>query len=423
MIPDGTAPAASKRAGMRKDERMSATVLLCITGGIAAYKTPLLVRLLVQAEMHVHVVMTRAATHFVTPLTLAAVSGNPVCDDMWRDLNRPSLEHISLADNADIAVIAPATANIIGKMAGGIADDMVSTIVLALRCPVLVCPSMNVNMYRNPVVQGNIRKLVELGYHVMEPEAGFLACGWTGEGRMPEPETIAERIRSLLAPGDLHGKTILVTAGPTEEPIDAARILTNRSSGKMGVAVARRAAARGASVILIAGPLRVPPPEGVRHVPVRTAIEMRDRVLEAFPEVDVVIKAAAVADFRPATAATGKIKKREMELSLTLVRNPDILAELGRVKRKDQILIGFAAETDDVLKNGREKLADKNLDMLVLNDVSTPGAGFDYDTNIVHFLHRSGLHEQFEIMPKNTVADQILDRVVRLIEQADRREY
>lgn len=395
-----------------------ARVLLGVTGGIAAYKAPLLVRLLVRRDLEVHVVMTRAASHFVTPLSLATVSGNPVWDDMWHDPHRPSMEHIALADSASLAVIAPATANIIGKIANGIADDLLSTVVLALRGPLLVCPAMNVNMYRNPAVQENLKRLADRGHHLMDPEAGFLACGWTGDGRMPEPEAIADRIESLLSARDLEGKTVLVTAGPTEEPIDPARILTNRSSGKMGVAVARRALHRGASVILVAGPLRVAPPPGVCHVPVKTAREMYDQVLEVFPRVDVVIKAAAVADFRPAEEEKHKVKKEQMAQSLELVRNPDILAELGTRKLPGQILVGFAAETDDVLEKGRAKLSKKNLDMLVLNDVSVAGAGFDHDTNIVRLLHRSGQEEQFDIMSKDRVADLILDRVANLMHVA-----
>ncbi len=340
---------------------MSGSVLLGISGGIAAYKTPSLVRLLTQAGCNVHVVMTQAATHFITPLTLATISGNPVFDDMWGERYRPAIEHISLADTADVAVIAPATANIIGKIAAGIADDMLTTVFMALKCSVLLCPSMNVNMYRNPIVQANIDKLARLGYHVMKPTSGFLACGWEGEGRMPEPEAIAESVQKLLGPRDLEGERILVTAGPTEEPLDSVRFLTNKSSGKMGVAVAARAAARGATVTLVAGPLKVAPPSGVKHVGVRTAAEMHDQVLKAFPEMDVVVKAAAVADFRPAVTETRKVKKEKMESSIRLVKNPDILRELGRIKRKDQVLVGFAAETHDVLENGRTKLKKKNL--------------------------------------------------------------
>lgn len=396
---------------------MGSRVLLGITGGIAAYKTPWLVRLLVTAGMDVHVVMTKAATQFVTPLTLATVSGNPVFDDMWGDRHRPQVEHISLADGADVAVIAPATANIIGKIASGIADDLLSTVVMALTCPILMCPSMNVNMYRNAVVQANLKRLAELGYHVMDPDAGYLACGWIGEGRMPEPEAIVQEIGRLLAPGDLAGERILVTAGPTEEPLDPVRFITNRSSGKMGVAVARRAVLRGATVTLVAGPLKVEPPAGLTHIPVRTALEMHDRVVERFPDVDVVIKAAAVADFRPIQAEGRKIKKEEVGPSVNLVRNPDILRILGKSKREDQILVGFAAETHDVLRNGREKLKQKKLDMLVLNDVSKPGAGFDCDTNIVRFLHRSGKEEQMDMMSKEQVADLILDRVKELRRQ------
>jgi phosphopantothenoylcysteine decarboxylase/phosphopantothenate--cysteine ligase len=396
---------------------MKGSLLLGISGGIAAYKAPLLVRLFVQAEMNVHVVMTRAAGQFVTPMTLATLSGNEVHDDMWADPRKPSVEHISLADKADVAVIAPATANIIGKMAAGIADDMLTTVLLAVTCPVLVCPSMNVNMYRNPVVQANLSKLKDLGYHVMAPDSGYLACGWTGDGRLPEPEAILDETLKLITERDLEGERILVTAGPTEEPLDPVRFLTNRSSGKMGVAVASRAAARGASVTLVAGPLKVLPPAGVRLISVRTAREMRDSVTKIFPDSDVVVKAAAVADFRPSKESSNKTKKQDMESSISLVKNPDILKGLAKIKRKNQILVGFAAETQDVLKNGRAKLKKKNLDMLVLNDVSKSGAGFDYDTNIVRFLHRSGEEEQMEIMSKEKVADLILDRVIAMRRQ------
>ncbi len=399
---------------------MSSAVLLGVTGGIAAYKAPMLVRLLCQAGLDVHVVMTHAATHFVTPLTLATLSCNPVHDDMWANRTQPSVEHISLADTADVAVIAPATADIIGKIANGIADDLLTTVLMAVTAPILICPSMNVNMYRNAIVQGNISKLRQLNYHIMEPDAGYLACGWEGEGRMPEPEAIAERVLSLLSVRDLEDERILVTAGPTEEPLDPVRFLTNRSSGKMGVAVARRAAARGAEVTLIAGPIKVPPPQGVRHLSVRTAQEMYDRVLEVFPEIDVVVKAAAVADIKPERVSQGKMKKEEVASSLTFVPNPDILKKLGELKRPDQVLVGFAAETQEVLKHGRAKLKQKNTDMLVLNDVSQPGAGFDYDTNIVRLLHRSGKEEQLELMSKEQVADIILDRVREMREKVKR---
>ncbi len=390
---------------------MSATVVLGVTGGIAAYKIPALVRLLVADGLDVSVVMTRAGTQFVTPLTLATLSCNPVHVDMWSERPGPQVEHISLADRADLAVIAPATANIIGKLAAGLADDLLTTVCLALKCPVVICPSMNVNMYRNRVVQRNIKTLKEMGCHVMEPESGWLACGWTGEGRMPEPEVIAAEIMRHLSAPDLEGERILVTAGPTEEPLDAVRFLTNRSSGKMGVAVAARAARRGAQVTLIAGPMSVEPPAGVRNIPVRTALEMYQRVMEVFDDSDVVIKTAAVSDFRPANPATGKIKKEEAPGKISLVRNPDILHILGTKKRAQQILVGFAAETENPLENGRKKLIAKNLDMLVLNDVTQPGAGFRQDTNVVHFLLRSGEEESLDLMTKDRVADLILDRV------------
>lgn len=394
---------------------MNSTVLLGVTGGIAAYKIPVLVRLLVKAGLNVQVVMTRAACNFVTPLTLATLSGNPVHLDPWENPMQPSVEHIELADTADIAVIAPATANIIGKICHGIADDLLTTVLMAVKCPVLVCPAMNVNMYHNPITQENIRRLKSLGFHILEPDAGFLACGWEGAGRLPDPTVIAEVITGLLGPRDLLGQRFLVTAGPTEEPLDAVRFITNRSSGKMGVAVARRAAQRGAEVTLIAGPLKISPPREVTVFSVRTALEMFDRAMEVFPSVDVVVKAAAVADFRPSESCTGKMKKSEVQPIINLIRNPDILKTMGERKKAGQILVGFAAETHEVLRYGRQKLREKNLDLLVLNDVSRPGAGFDCDTNIVRFLHRSGEEEEFPLMSKDQVADRILDVVRDLL--------
>jgi phosphopantothenoylcysteine decarboxylase/phosphopantothenate--cysteine ligase len=371
----------------------------------------MLTRLLTRGGHDVNVVMTEAATRFVTPLTLATLTGNPVSSDMWKDPHSPAVEHIALAEHADAAVVAPATANIIGKLASGIADDMLSTVFTAVTCPVLVCPSMNVNMFRNRIVQANLERLTAAGYQIMQPEAGWLACGWTGQGRMPEPDAIAWEIERMITPADLRGERILVTAGRTEEPLDPIRFLTNRSSGKMGTAVARRAALRGADVTLVAGPMSVGPPNGVKHIPVRTASEMHAGVMELFPDATVVIKAAAVADFRPAQEQAEKIKKEDAALTIDLVKNIDILHALGQQKSREQILVGFAAETRDVLANGRKKMKEKNLDLLALNDVSQVGAGFDYDTNIVRFLHRSGKEEQMEIMPKDKVADLILDRV------------
>jgi phosphopantothenoylcysteine decarboxylase / phosphopantothenate---cysteine ligase len=393
---------------------MKPTVLIGITGGIAAYKIPFLVRILVNAGIDTRIVMSDAATKFVTPLTLATLSGNPVLRDMWADLEAPSVQHIEIADNSNLAVIAPATANIIGKFASGIADNLLSTIFPALKCPVLICPSMNINMFRNPIVQRNLGTLKEMGYHVMEPESGYLACGWSGEGRLPEPEAIAEKIFAMLSSKDLKGKRILVTAGPTEEPLDPVRFISNKSSGKMGVAIARRAAARGADVTLVSGPMRTDPPMGIKLLSVRTARQMHDAVINCFSKTDVVIKAAAVADFRPESESDEKIKKDRLNQSISLVKNPDILHALGQMKQKGQILVGFAAETHNPVDNAREKLFSKNLDMMVVNDVTMPGAGFDCDTNIVRFLYASREDEQLEIMSKETVADLILDRVLSI---------
>ncbi len=391
---------------------MSSSILLGITGGISAYKIPLLVRFMVKAGMNVQVVMTRSASKFVTPMTLATLSGNPVYCDMWGERDRPSVEHIFLADAARIAVIAPATANFIGKLAHGIADDMLTTVMMAFNKPVLIYPAMNINMYNNPILKENLERLMSLGYHVMEPEKGDLACGWVGEGRMPEPEAIFLEVKRRLAPRDMDGLRVLVTAGPTEEPLDPVRFLTNRSSGKMGVAIAKRALQRGAKVCLVSGPLKVSVPVGVDHIKVRTALEMMEKVLELFHESDMVFKAAAVADFRPEFTRREKIKKGDLDPTVNLICNPDILATLGSKKWPDQVLVGFAAETTDPIENARVKLKKKNVDILVLNDVTQPGAGFDCDTNVVRLLFRNGDEEQLSLMSKEDVADQIISRAI-----------
>jgi phosphopantothenoylcysteine decarboxylase / phosphopantothenate---cysteine ligase len=391
---------------------MSSSILVGITGGISAYKIPLLVRLMVKAGMNVQVVMTRSATKFVTPMALATLSGNPVYCDMWGERDRPSVEHISLADAARIAVIAPATANFIGKLAHGIADDMLTTVMMAFNKPVLIYPAMNINMFNNPILKENLERLMSLGYQVMAPEKGDLACGWVGEGRMPEPETIFLEVKRRLAPRDMDGLRVLVTAGPTEEPLDPVRFLTNRSSGKMGVAIAKRALQRGAKVCLVSGPLKVSVPVGVDHIKVRTALEMMEKVLELFHESDMVFKAAAVADFRPEFTSREKIKKGDLDPTVNLICNPDILATLGSKKWPDQVLVGFAAETKDPIENARLKLKKKNVDILVLNDVTQPGAGFDCDTNVVRLLFRNGDEEQLSLMSKEDVADQIISRAI-----------
>jgi phosphopantothenoylcysteine decarboxylase/phosphopantothenate--cysteine ligase len=369
---------------------------------------------MVKAGMNVQVVMTLSASKFVTPMTLATLSGNPVYCDMWGERDRPSVEHIFLADAARIAIIAPATANFIGKLAHGIADDMLTTVMMAFNKPVLIYPAMNINMYNNPILKENLERLMSLGYQVMAPEKGDLACGWVGEGRMPEPEAIFLEVKRRLAPRDMDGLRVLVTAGPTEEPLDPVRFLTNRSSGKMGVAIAKRALQRGAKVCLVSGPLKVSVPVGVDHIKVRTALEMMEKVLELFHESDMVFKAAAVADFRPEFTCREKIKKGDLDPTVNLICNPDILATLGSKKWPDQVLVGFAAETTDPIENARVKLKKKNVDILVLNDVTQPGAGFDCDTNVVRLLFRNGDEEQLSLMSKEDVADKIISRAIEM---------
>lgn len=387
------------------------TIVLGVCGGIAAYKAAELVRLYVKAGAQVHVIMTAAAREFVTPLTFQTLSGHPVHTEMFNLLQEMEIGHISLADRADLFVVAPATANLIGKAAGGLADDLLSTALMATRAPVLLVPAMNVNMYENPIYRQNEAKLQGLGYHLLEPVSGFLACGWEGKGKLPEPAAIVEESVRLLAPQDLTAETVLVTAGPTREEIDPVRFLSNRSSGRMGFAIARAARLRGARVVLVAGPTCLPAPTGVDLVAVTSAGQMRDAVLARLAESTIVIKAAAVADYRPVQRAAQKIKKGETaELVLRLEKNPDILAELGQNK-EGRLLVGFAAETADLEANARQKLAQKNLDLVVANDVSQEGAGFDIDTNIVRLLFRDGHVEELPQMSKEEVAHRLLDRV------------
>ena len=388
-------------------------IILGVTGGIAAYKAAELVRELVRSGAEVFVVMTHSAQAFITPLTFQTLSGNKVTTELFSLIEESEIGHISLADRAELLVIAPATANIIGKIAGGIADDMLTTIVMATKAPVLLAPAMNVHMWENPICQENIQRLRGRGVHFIDPEAGELACGYEGKGRLAEIPAIVEEIRSLLSPKDLSGETILVTAGPTEEPIDPVRFLSNRSSGKMGFAVARAARLRGARVILVSGPSALPAPSGVKFIPVRTAAEMREAVLGNLPGFSVLVMAAAVSDYRPKATSPKKIKKSQAELTLPLELNPDILREAGQRKEK-RLLIGFAAETESLLANARKKLTEKNLDLIVANDVSLPGAGFAVDTNIVKLIDRSGKIEELPLMGKEDLADRLLDRVLLL---------
>lgn len=388
-------------------------ITLGVTGSIAAYKAAELASLLVKAGAGVQVVMTAAAQKFLAPATFRALTGNPVYTDMFagRDRNFPHLE----LGKASLLVVAPATANILAKAAHGLADDLLSTVILAARCPVLFCPAMNVQMYRNPVTQENMVLLRKFGYRVMEAAKGPLACGEEGEGRMPEPAAILEEIARLLGPEpDLGGLHVLVTAGGTREPIDPVRYISNRSSGKMGYALARAAAARGARVTLVSAPVSLPPPPGVRVVPVETAQQMYEAVLELFPGTDIVFKAAAVADYRPARVSGQKIKKEEGTLVLELEKNPDILSELGRRKKAPQVVVGFAAETEDLLANARRKLAGKNVDLLVANDVTRPGAGFGEDTNIVKLVYPGGEFVDLPMMEKTALAALLLDEALQI---------
>lgn len=383
-------------------------ITLGVAGGIAAYKAAELVSSLTKKGAKVKVIMTAAAQEFIQPLTFSALSHHSVFTDMF-DLKNSGVTHIELAQKTDLLAVAPATANVIAKAATGIADDLLSTVILAASCPVLMCPAMNTIMYQNPVVQQNINNLQQLGYKFVGPNSGVLACGSSGAGRMSEPLEILKAIEQLFTPGDMDGLNILVSAGPTREPIDPVRYLTNRSSGKMGYSIARAAAQRGARVVLVSGPVSLPPPEGVKLIAVETAQQMHHAILKHFPATDVVIKAAAVADYRPKNIQKEKIKKQQSaQLVLELEKNPDILSQLG-AEKKHQTLVGFAAETENLASYARAKLQDKNLDLLVANNVSTPGAGFDVDTNIVTIYQRNGAADKLPLMSKDAVAQHILD--------------
>ena len=389
-------------------------IVLGVCGGIAAYKAVEIVSRLKKAGASVQVIMTQGATKFVTPLTFRELSGNPVVHTMWDEPKTWNVEHIAIASWADCFLLAPATANIIGKLAHGIADDMLSTTLLATTAPVILAPAMNTNMYLNPITQQNIEKLRGVGYRFIEPGTGSLACGTSGPGRLPEPVDIVRAVEEFLTENlDLSGKKILVTAGGTREPIDPVRFIGNRSSGKMGYALAEAAVQRGATVILISGPVHLPPPPGVTTIQVESARQMRDAVMAEFAECDIVIKAAAVADYRVSHQASHKIKKTDDNLTLILEKNPDILAELGQLK-KNQVLVGFAAETEDLIGHAADKLRRKKADMIVANDVSLPGAGFNCDTNVVKLLYKDGRVEELPKMSKKELAGLILDRIIVL---------
>jgi phosphopantothenoylcysteine decarboxylase / phosphopantothenate---cysteine ligase len=388
-------------------------VVLGVSGGIACYKAVELVRLLVKEQYIVRVIMTRGAMEFVTPLTFQTLSAQPVATDTFNLTQESEIGHINLADSADVFVVAPATANIIGKIAAGIADDLLTTVLLATQAPVLIAPAMNIHMYENPILQENLRKLRRIGYEILEPGEGYLACGYEGRGRLPDPEAILERIRCQLKKKDLTGERLLVTAGPSREPLDPVRYISNRSSGKMGYALARAAAQRGAEVVLISGPTALKPPAGVKLTAVNTAAEMRQAILEEFAACTAVIMAAAVADYRPIEFSPDKIKRSQGSLDLRLEPNPDILKELGQ-RKEGKLLVGFAAETGNLDANAEKKLREKNLDMIVANDVTKDGSGFDGDTNIATILDRRGTTHSLPLMSKDELADQVFDHLLTL---------
>ena len=390
------------------------TVVLCVTGGIAAYKAADLTSKLRHAGAAVRVLMTESATQFISPMTFETLSGNRTVVDTFDRNFAWEVEHISLAKAADVFVIAPATANVIAKAAHGIADDMVTTTLLATKAPVVIAPAMNTGMYDNPVTQQNLQTLRMRGFHIIDPAAGRLACGDTGRGKLPDTPVLIHGIERALTPQDLAGLRVLVTAGPTQEAMDPVRFLSNHSSGKMGYAIAARAAMRGADVTLVSGPTALDTPAGVQRVDIISARDMYDAVLSRAEKQDMIIKAAAVGDYRPAQAALEKLKKGDDALTVTLARNPDILAALGQRKRPGQLLCGFAMETQNLIDNAESKLRRKNCDMLVANSLRDEGAGFGTDTNIATLLFADGRRETEPIMSKEALADVILDRLIAL---------
>jgi phosphopantothenoylcysteine decarboxylase/phosphopantothenate--cysteine ligase len=388
-------------------------IILGVSGGIAAYKSVELLRLLVKQGAKVRVMMTENARWFVGPLTFEALSGQPVCTDLFEKNDDASIRHIQWAEAADAVVIAPATANIIGKLSGGIADDALSTFLLAVTCPVIVCPSMNTHMFESRAVQRNLETLRADGHFIIEPESGTLACGTTGPGRLPEPEDIVDRIAYYLSTKDLKDKKILVTSGPTRESVDPVRFISNPSSGKMGFAVARAAEYRGGEVTLITGPTHLPDPNNVKVIRIQTASEMAQAVFDNMDHSDIIIKTAAVSDYRPKDPATQKIKKEKGELVLYLERTQDILKEIG-MRKKDQILVGFAAETENLEQHAEKKRVEKNLDIIVGNIVGEPSSGFGADTNKVTLFFKEGTQEPLPVMGKDAVAHILLDRILKI---------
>ncbi len=387
-------------------------VVLGVTGSIAAYKIANLASALKKLHADVEVIMTKNATNFINPITFETLTGHKCLVDTFDRNFSFQVEHVSIAKKADVLLVAPASANVIGKMAHGIADDMLTTTALACRCPKIVAPAMNTNMYENPIVQDNIACLKQYGMEVITPASGYLACGDTGAGKMPEPEVLLQYIlRTIACEKDLTGKRVLVTAGPTREAIDPVRFISNHSTGKMGYAVARCAMLRGADVTLISGPVALTPPPFVELISVESAAQMYDAVMERAPEADIIIKSAAVADYTPAEISPEKIKKMEGDSALPLVRTRDILGELGQRRRDDQFICGFAMETEHLLDNARAKLEKKNVDMIVANSLRQEGAGFGVDTNIATLITKAGVRA-LPMMSKEALASVILDEAV-----------
>lgn len=390
------------------------TVLLGVSGSIAAYKTASLASALKKLHADVHVLMTKNAVNFINPITFETLTGNKCLVDTFDRNFEYSVEHVSLAKKADLVMVAPASANVIGKIAHGIADDMLTTTIMACRCKKILAPAMNTNMFENPIVQDNLKTLEKYGYEVISPASGYLACGDTGAGKMPEPELLLEYIlREIAREKDMQGMKVLVTAGPTQESIDPVRYITNHSTGKMGYAIARVCMQRGAQVTLVSGPVHIEPPQFVTVVPVKTAREMFKAVTERSAEQDIIIKAAAVADYRPRHVSSEKVKKRDGELAIEMERTDDILAYLGAHKREEQFLCGFSMETENLLENSRRKLQRKNLDMIVANSVKVEGAGFGVDTNVVTMI--TGEEEiSLGMLSKEETASKILDQILKM---------
>ena len=392
------------------------TVVIGVCGGIAAYKACDIVSKLKKLDLNVHVIMTKSACEFVAPMTFQTLSQNFAITDMFEEPKTWDVEHISLAKKADTFLIVPATANVIGKIAVGIADDMLTTTVMATKAPVIIAPAMNTNMYENPIVQDNIEKLKHFGYEIITPATGMLANGDIGDGRMPEESVLFEAVvKEIACEKDLAGKKVLISAGATREPIDPVRFITNHSSGKMGYALARAAMHRGAEVTVVAAHTDVEPPLFVNVVPVQTAEEMYDAIVSRAQDYDFVIKAAAVADYTPAVTADNKIKKKDGDMSIPLVRTKDILKALGENKRPGQILCGFSMETENVLENSRKKLESKQCDMICANSLKSAGAGFGTDTNIVTLITKNS-EESLELMSKEQVAHKILDKLLAIVQ-------